>query len=67
MKKAFYIEIPSNYDLWCKLIEVSSYSHTCKMDGNKKVFFYDVSEHNLYKKLIPIFGTFGNIPKIKLV
>ena len=64
MKNSFYIEIVSDDKLWGKVMEVDSYSHTCKVNGLKRVYYHDVSEHSLYKKLIPVFGTFESIPKI---
>lgn len=67
MKKSFYIEIISDDNLWVKVMGVDSYSHTCKVNGMKRVYFHDVSEHSLYKKLIPVFETFESIPKIEVI
>jgi len=63
-KRSFFIEIVSDDELWGKAMGVDSYSHTCKINGMKRVYYHDVSEHSLYKKLISVFGTFGDIPKI---
>jgi hypothetical protein len=64
MKKSFFIEIVSAEEIWNKAMSVDSYSHTCKNNGMKRVYYHDISEHSLYKKLISAFGTFGVIPKI---
>lgn len=64
MKKSFCIEIVSDFDLWYNTMGIDSYSHTCKVNGKKRMYFYDTSKHDIYKKLINIFGVFGEIPQI---
>lgn len=66
MKRSFSIEICSDSELWERIMTVDSYSHTCKIGGGFiRMYFHDTSEHSLYKKLIPIFGIFENVPNIK--
>jgi len=67
MKKTFCIEIVSDFDLWYSAMSIDSYSHTCKINGRKRIYFYDTSEHSLYKKLINVFGVFGDIPQIEVI
>ena len=64
MKKTFYIEI-KDYELEYECIGINSYSHTCKINGYRRIYFHDTSKHVLYKKLCKInFSIFDPIPEI---
>ena len=67
MKKIFCIEIVSDFDLWDSVMSIDSYTYASKINGRKRIYFYDTSEHSLYKKLINVFGVFGDIPQIEVM